>query len=57
MKFRQFDLPYFFGRSLEPWEAEFWITAMERPFESLFIEERFQVLLATNFLEHNAKAW
>ncbi len=55
--FRQFDPPRFSGRNLEPWEAETWVVVMERLFEYLFVPERYQVHLATNFLESDAETW
>ncbi len=55
--FRQFDPPRFSGRSLEPWEAESWVAAIERLFENLLLPERYQVHLATNFLESDAETW
>ncbi len=43
--------------SLEPWEAESWVAAMEKLFENLFVSERYQVHLATHFLERDAYVW
>ncbi len=55
-RFRQFGPPRFFGRSLEPWEEESMVAAMEILFENPFVPE-CQVLLATHFLEIDAEVW
>ncbi len=36
---------------------ESWVAAMEKLFENLFVPERYQVFLATHFLEHDAEVW
>ncbi len=55
--FRQFDPPRFTGWSMETWEAESWVAAMEKLFEDLFVPARYQLHLAAHFLERDADAW
>nr|CAD1833452.1 unnamed protein product [Ananas comosus var. bracteatus] len=40
--FRRFDPPRFDGSCTEPWIVESWMSAMEKLFEDLFIQEREQ---------------
>ncbi len=53
--FSHFSLCRFSGQSLEHWEAETWIPAMEKLFENLFVPKKYQVKLATHFLERDVE--
>ncbi len=55
--FSHFSPPWFSGQSLESWEAETWVAAMEKLVENFFVPERYQVHLATHFLETDTEIW